>query len=272
MEVAIIAALLPIIGGAIGKALAAGDRAEADRLRQQAMDQYNIDLPNVDDIAAVHQQQSSIKDYQEDPRLRDAQLSALERMQDTVNSNGMDAEFAHQMGQARADVSGQAYASQQAAESDALSRGISGSNIELMNRMMGGQDATDRFADMASGAAAEAQRRRDAAVAALGRMGGEMRGQDWDMAAGKADRLDAINRFNTELTNSTNQFNVGSRFQKWDADFRTRQGKAGAYGAMASAKDGNADDTEQSITQMGVGASQALTGAATGGTGKKKPE
>ena len=198
--IALVAAVAPLIASAISNAAAEGDYEEAARLSNQAIRDYNLDAPELSaaDIAPQTIDKTAFSDLKEDPALRAMQLRALEQIQAEA-SGGPTAEddlaFDAARGAAgRVDVGLRGAAAQRAA-----ARGMGGSLASYLGDLQGAQAGANQAGDMSIQAAADMRRRQQAALGALLRGSGDVRGQDYGVASRRAAEEDALNRFNAKM-------------------------------------------------------------------------
>lgn len=228
---------LPVLFGLLGDAFAAGDREEAERIRQQIADLYGPEaLAEADRRATVGP--SAMGRVQADPQAVAAQRLALRRLQEDAETVGLtDAERAEMA--AGMDEAAQYERGQRGAIlADAQRRGVGGSGVELAAQLQAQQGGAMRANRAGLEGAAMAARRRALANMQMGQFGGQMRGQGFEEDSAKARAADEIARFNAQMT--TNNF--------WSA----QGGKAQAKDSQARAKEGSAQNTQQ--TWAGVGA------------------
>ena len=157
----------------------------------------------------------------EDPALRDAQLAALTDLQ-TRAEEGLDAKSAAQFMRARQDAGEFARGREGAIINNLQARGMGGSGIEAAMRQMAGQQGADRLAQtMSDEAAAAADMRLQAELAALN-AAGDIRGQDFNRESSNADilnnfamansaRRQQIANMNTDLGNKRIDSNTGEQ-------------------------------------------------------------
>jgi hypothetical protein len=78
-------------------------------------------------------------------------------------------------------------------------RGTAGSGSELAARLASADSAASQNADNSQEIAARGEQRRDAAVAARGQLGGQMRDQSYRTQSNLASARDGVSRFNADL-------------------------------------------------------------------------
>jgi hypothetical protein len=152
---------------------------------------------------------SEMKKISIDPRLREAQLGALNSLKDVSDSGGMTLRDKANLSRMQSDVAAADRGRRGAIMQNMAARGAGGSGMELVAQMQNAQAATDREAQAGLDIAAQAQERALQAIMQQGQLGGSIRGQDFGEQSQVANAQDAINRFNTGNTNQGIQFNAG---------------------------------------------------------------
>lgn len=145
-----------------------------------------------------------------DPRLRQAQLNALSKLEQ-MGLGEQSAEDMARMGQIQSDVNTNLQGQQGAIMQNLATRGMSGGMSELVARNMAAQQASNRQAQMSMDAKAQAERRALDAIMQSGQLGGQMQSQDFAQQQAKAQAADAINRFNAANQQDVMSRNVGAK-------------------------------------------------------------
>lgn len=189
------------------------------------------------------QDQTAYRQIEEDPRLRGAQIDALNQLEGQVSSGGLDA-------QARADLYnvGEQQATQRRGEEEAImanarARGQGGSDLTFVNRLLAQQGAATRGQAAGLQTAADAERRRDASLAALTQLSTNVRGQDYAKKANEAAATDAINRFNAQNRQQQNNLGVAQQNNAQATNLGEKQ-------RAADANVGQANQIPQQVRQM----------------------
>lgn len=268
MELAIImavAALAPVVGDLIGKALSSGDTAKAQQLAQQAIQRYNIKPP---DIAAMtaHLQSSQLAQAKADPESIAAQRGALASLKRYGEADPNDIELRAGTDAAARAANQQASGQNLALEREMQSRGMGNSGTEYATRALGNQAAAERSAAGGFAAAADSKRNALQSLQAYGGLAGEMRGQSFNEAATTGAAADATARFNEENR-------VKGAEMDWQNRFGLAGAQAGADMAGANFYNGTADKTQQQWQGYGQGVGQAAgaLGGAYLDSQRKKP-
>ncbi len=156
---------------------------------------------------------SALSNIVTDPRLRQAQMAALQSMQGIADSGGMTGTETANLHRSQTEADNDDAARRNAILQNMHQRGLGGSGQELLAQLASSQAATDRGAQAGLDVNAMAQSRALQALQGAGQMGGALRGQDYGEQANAATAQDAIAKFNAQNQQSTNQFNAGTMNQ-----------------------------------------------------------
>lgn len=203
---------------------------EKMRLQLEGLVQQGVYTPEQAD--AILQQNTEMEGISTDPRLRDAQMTALSRLQ-SVGDTGMDAIDRGRLNAIAADEATRARGAREAIIQNAGMRGLGGSGLELSAQLANQQGGATRASQRGFDVAAEAQQRALAAIQGAGGLAGQIRGQSWQEQAERARAQDIINQFNTRQRqdvvnanlmerNRAQQMNLGERQRIADAGAQTR--------------------------------------------------
>lgn len=148
-----------------------------------------------------------------DPRIRDAQLSALQQLQNRI-SGVADSELNAENYAAMANASNLAKGREDAILQNALSRGVGGSGLEFALRQQASQSAANNAQQgMLEAARTAALQRLQGTQDYLQGMG-NLRNQDTSQAAKNADIINQFNMANTAARNAASAQNVGIQNQQ----------------------------------------------------------
>ena len=265
-----------VIGGAltggvvslITSLIAAGQEAEAARLRQQIADEYGAQaLPSLDKAVAEQLPPEAASRYDRATAGTNATSSALRGLQGLVDNGGEGAQ--ERAGYLRAGMatSKAETGARSAALRSLAARGLSGSPMEAAIVAQSGQEALDRGALANANEASDAASRRSDALRALGGLGGQMRGQELQGMGAQ----DAIARFNAAQRQTAQNYNLGLNQQQFDNRMALLAGKSNALNGVANGYERGAQGTRQ----MGAGAANAALTVGAGLTnyyGKKRDD
>ncbi len=178
---------------------------------QQAV--YVGDLSPIEAITYL-QGQTELKGIAIDPRLELQQFESLVYLRDQVEQGGLNETDRASLFNIFSEQDRELRGKREATTQEFAERGLSGSGLELAERMIADQEGADRAAMEGINVAALAQQRRDAANLQAGELAGDIRTQQFGEQEAIASAQDAINKFNTqnqqavELSNVENQRDV----------------------------------------------------------------
>lgn len=244
-EVASVA--IPILGALIAEAATIGDYREVERLeRLQAAALKGEQLPELQQLVAEQQGRTELDSVQTDPRLRTAQMRALELLQQQSEEGlnfGDRLSLEDSLGDAAAYEAGQRGALQQSM----ASRGMAGSGLEAMQAAAQQQAGANRASRAGLDVAARAQQRALQALMESGELAGRVRQQDYGEASAKAQAQDEINRFNAQMKQQTNFGNADEVQRDWDRRYGRAQDISNLYGEQADRQEERADRKKRTI-------------------------
>lgn len=168
--------------------------------------------------------QTLLSGIQEDPRLRGAQLQALEGFQDIVSQGGLTDVDRARIAEIQMQMDQREKAQRDALMQQMAQRGISGGGQEIAAQMLNQQQAAQTASLAGMQQAANAQMARERALGQLGGLGTQVRGQEYDIAANRARAQDAINQFNTQLQNQAFLRNADERNRLAQQRFQNQMG------------------------------------------------
>lgn len=225
------AAAAPILGGLIGNMMGAGDRASAQAAMANAMAQFEalgmppetykplilkefqsagILTPELEkDMQIAESQVANIK---EDQALRGTQMQALSKFMQ-VGKEGLRPEDRLALLQARNAAQTDAEAKRQQVLQNMQARGLGGSGAELVAALGAGQNAENLQSEEGMKIAALASQNALGAIREAGSLGGQIRGQDFDVAQTKASAADRLAEFNLQNAIAQQQRNVFAKNQ-----------------------------------------------------------
>lgn len=217
MSFAAVAAIAaPIIGGAIGNQQAQGDRDRANQLSQRTIDIINgIRIPSPEEQRlvlaelksagmytpemdeALKLDDSKMNDIQTDPRLKQAQMSALMKLQEISDNDGLTMQDKAQLSQVQNEVNANLKGNTDAIQQNMAARGMSGGVGELVSKQLAAQQAANRNSQQGLDVASMAQQRALQALMNGGSMANQMQQTDFNQQSQVAQANDAISKFNT---------------------------------------------------------------------------
>lgn len=163
---------------------------------------------------------SAMEGVSTDPRLKQAQMNALNKLMEVGNEGGMTLEDRGRLATINNEVNANLKGNQDAIMQNMAARGMSGGMSEMVARQNAAQAAANQASQQGFDVQAEAQRRALEAIMNAGNMGGNMQAQEFNQKAQVADSQDAISRFNTQNTQQVrnNNVNTKNQAQQWNAE------------------------------------------------------
>lgn len=206
-----------ILGGSAGK----DDMKTATGLSREALDQLKrLYVPTVEEQQVILQnpelaglldpsqvQQSGLEGISTDPRLKQAQMRALEELSG-LSHQGLGAEDRAAYNQLQRESAGQAQAQNAQVLQNAAARGTLDSGSTLMAQLMAGQTAANRSQQGGEQIAAQASQARRQALGQYADLSNNMANQDFSQKAQVGSAKDTINQFNAQNKQSAGQFNL----------------------------------------------------------------
>lgn len=200
-------------GGSPGDDAQRNAIAEFNNIRLPGVDEQSLNLDDMQYLGdyqaqmeqGLNQDDSQMGGISLDPRLREAQMGALESISEMGETGFSQAEEAA-LRQARRGAAGEAQAKSAQLLDEFSRRGMGGSGAELAARLQAGQSSADRLSQEGDRLSQMSQERALNALSQQANLGSQIRGQEFGEQSDIARAQDAINQFNT-----ANQQNVQSR-------------------------------------------------------------
>jgi hypothetical protein len=153
---------------------------------------------------------SALESVSVDPRLRQAQMQALEQMSGLADV-GLGAEDRAAFNELRRGASAQAQAQAQSVLQNAAAQGTLDSGSALAAQLMAGQQSADRMSQEGDRLAANAAAARRQALQSKAQFASQLGQQDFSQKATSAQARDAINQFNTQNRQNVAGTNLANR-------------------------------------------------------------
>lgn len=232
-----------IIGG--GAALLGGDGSEMTEeqmqlLRQMQKEVDAIPLPSVEAQKIVLEKYksagvltpqmenvftlapSAMEQVKVDPRLKEAQMGALSKLQQ-LGQESFTAEDRAAMNQLSRQTAQQEAARQASIIQNLQQRGIGGGGAEIASRMSSSQAAAERQSEEANRLAQQAQARALQAIMQSGTLGGSIRGQEYGEQSDLAKARDVVSKYNVGAQQAAEGTNVSARNAAQEFNLRNQQ-------------------------------------------------
>lgn len=177
-------------------------------------------------------QQSGMNGISLDPKLQQAQMDALNSLQQISDSGGMlDSDVAN-LSRIQSDEQRAARGAREAIVQNAQARGLGGSGIELMQQMQNQQDSATRQNQRDLDVAGMAQERALQSLISAGNLGGQMQDRSFGQQSDIARANDEINRFNAQNQQNVANLNVANRNNAQVSNLAEKQRIADTNNAM----------------------------------------
>lgn len=218
-----------ILGGLFGSSEASGDREQAMRLQREALENLrNVNVPGAEELriqlekyqsagqlapemqSVIQQGPSAMGGIAVDPRLKQAQMAALSKLQE-VGAGGLRPEDVAAVERVQQQAAQQARAQDEAILQQMQQRGMGGAGAELAARLGSSQAAAGRALGGGLDVAGQASQRALQAIMQSGQLGGQVRGQEFGEEAQKAQAADIIARYNAMNAQQIQGASVGAR-------------------------------------------------------------
>ena len=216
-----------VVAPLIGQQQAQAQLDAANQARQQALAQWTGITPpdiasqelqlqqygNAGDLTnqletALQMGPSAMTQIQTDPRLVQAQMAALQQLQQTGQMGMTPAEHAALV-QAQQNAAAQAQAKNAQIMDQFARTGMGGSGAQLAAQLSNSQGSAQQLANNANQVAQNAQQNALQAIAQAGTLGGQIQGQQFGEQSDIAKARDYINQFNLQNAQNVGNTNVG---------------------------------------------------------------
>lgn len=240
------AAAAPLVGGIVGNLLGAGDRADAKDLQNRALaEALGVSTPDVEKMklsltpyqiqgllntineTAEQTAPSTLETISTDPRLAQAQMQALQKIQE-VGKMGLTPAEQIQAEEMQREAQSQEAVRQAAILRNMAERGVSGSGVEAAARLASAQNMANQVAESSDKLRAEAFNRALQATSQAGQLGGSMRSQEFGEKERIASAKDAISQFNAQQRSGAQARNVAAQRTTEASNLDTKQRIANA--------------------------------------------
>jgi hypothetical protein len=241
-----------LIGGIAGNLFDNGDEDAQKAAYQNALKAIqDVNVPTIDEqrialeklesqgeltpemVDAISQGDTNLKNISTDPRLKDTQMQALQKLVQQ-GSEGLTASDRAAITQINRGVDRDAEARNASILQNMAQRGMSGSGAELAAQLASSQQAMDSANTQGNNLAAQATQRALEATTNAGNLGGQIRSQDYGEAANAAQAQDAIDRFNAANRQQVMSGNVAARNNAQASNLANKQNIANQNVGLAN--------------------------------------
>lgn len=226
-------------GGAALLGNQASGRAQADAIRRANDIIQSVPLPILKEYypelykevinlvpeaeTAVSLGPSEMANINVDPKLKQAQMNALLKLQEIADQGGMTATDRARLAQIQSEQNANLRGQQGAIMQNLATRGMSGGMSELVARNIASQEAANREAQQGLDVKAQAEQRALEAIMKSGQLGGQISEQDFNQQRAIAQAKDEIARFNASNLQNVQSRNIGARNQAQQYNLTNRQ-------------------------------------------------
>lgn len=218
------AGLSDLLGGLMGNDAGSEEMAKSLGLSRSALEELKkIYVPTIEEqkvnlvspelaglLEASNVGDTALSGVSADPRLKQAQMKALEEMAG-LSEQGLGVQDQAAFNQLRRQAGSEAQAQQASILQNAASQGTLDSGNALMAQLNGAQSQANRLQQGAEAQASAAAQARREAINSYGNMSSQMANQDYSNKANTASAKDAIAKFNAQNTQGANQFNINNK-------------------------------------------------------------
>lgn len=206
---------------------------ESLKIKLDQLVQQGVITPEMAQASLVDN--NAYDDVQVNTQARGAQMSALEELQNQISNGGLTAVDQSRIQHTLDDVNNTERGQQQSIMEDAHRRGVSGSGLELANRLMSQQHAADTAGRQGMDIAAMAQQAKMDALKSAASLGGQIESQDYSEQAQKAAAQNTINQFNATNQQEVTLSNIAARNSAQQANLQEKQRVSDANTTMTNA-------------------------------------
>jgi hypothetical protein len=218
-----------VISGMVGASAAKEGRDEATRAFEASVRDYEaIGIPSVEAQQIVMEEyksagmwtpeleeavvlgQSEMGNVSTDPRLKEAEMRALSKLEETGTAGGMTLSNRANYEKTMGDINAEERGSREAILQNAQEQGGYGSGTSLAAQLMNQQNASARAQQAGLTMAGDAEERALEAIIGAGNLGSKMRGEDFDEQSKVAAAKDEIARWNAANSQDVRQRNAGN--------------------------------------------------------------
>lgn len=194
---------------------------EAQKLAFEELKQQGVLTPELEQ--AILEGPSAFESLTEDPSLREDQRASYLALKDIADQGGLTAVSEANLNRGLTRAANESKSRRDAAMSRLAAQGRAGSGFQLAADLAGEQDAATLGNQTALDVNAEAQRQALEAMAQSGAMAGNIRSQDYRVAADRAGAADAIGARNASAKRDAQSANVNRLNSAQEANLREKQ-------------------------------------------------
>lgn len=240
------------IGNIAGQWISDDEYNKALNVKNKAYsDFYDTNAPNLPQAQYNALGPTELGGISEDPRLRAAQMQALDSLGREVAYNGETPEDALAYQKAQQESGRIASGLTGAATQSAAQRGLGGGLQEYIGGLTGAQAGANQANQMQLQEAADARARKLQALDSLSGMASGIRGQDYGIASARANAQDLINKYNNGMMWNVQQYNNQLPQQNFENQLGLDQARLGAANSMENTLNGRGQRALQTSAKWG---------------------
>ena len=252
MDYSWIGPLIQMVGGAVGEAASAGDKAAQLEVLRRAQKMFgDISVPELQNIVAQTVPESQLSSYTPDAQLEGNQRDVLARLDAIERGGGFAVEDKADLARIGQQVAAQQRTAQAGLSNALARRGATGSGEDYASRVALAQSGTQAAHQAGLDQGKLALQRRLAALGQRGSMATSLREQDFSEKARIAEAADAIQRYNANARNAAALANNQNARDAFGMQYQKALGASGQAGNLSNAYGQNASDTRQFWGSMG---------------------
>lgn len=183
--------------------------AESLKVKLQQLVQQGVMTPEQAQAATV--EYNAYDNVTANPEARSAQMEALQGLHDQYSNGGLTDTDRSRIQATLDEVNNNQRGQDQAITQDARRRGVSGSGLEMAQRMMSQQNSASQAGRQGMDIAAMAEQAKMAALEKAGTLGGQIEDRQYGQDSSKAAAQNAINQFNATSQQQVALTNMAAR-------------------------------------------------------------
>lgn len=219
-----------IAGGLLGSSSANKASKRAAAMQREAAGYFDaLDVPTAEELyvqledmvrqgqitpemaQTIMQEKSAMEEVKMGGGGRDAQYAALEELRNISGEGGLTATDRSKIMEIQDQLATTGRGARQAVTQEMAERGVAGSGLDYMDRLMAAQSGAETAARQGTDVAAMAEQRALQAIMAQGELGGQITGQEFGEQSDIAKAKDMISQFNAANRQSIELENTRAR-------------------------------------------------------------
>lgn len=240
-----------------GEVLANKSKEEQKAILQRALEEFgNISPPALERVMADEMGPSAMEGVQADPESRSAQYAALDSLKGIADQGGHTLADDANLNRIRNQAAGVASSGRHRIAEDMAARGQLNSGATLAMQLAGNEGSANRASQEGMDIAGQEQRRALDAILQRGKLGGEIRGQQFGEDARRAEAKDMLARYNSQARQRAQYYNAGLGQQGYENQLNRARGMTGQLGNLASFQGQQAQDQRGFYAGLGESANR----------------